>query len=256
MSVQADTEKKLEIETFSQIGKKSNNEDYVLVCNLDSNRKLFLVCDGLGGHPSGEIASKLTCQALQSYFSKNNSDCIKYENIIEGLKWAQKDIEMYEGLHSESKGMKSTLAGIFADQYGLKIVWIGDSRVYHIRDGNILFQTVDHSYGNYLRYNLGASKEDIMHHPRKNKITRVIGSESELLPEIVDVKEILAGDFFLVCSDGLLEQIDCTFIKNNFKKNTYIKKLSLNILDSCQDKTNDNYSMILLKVIQSKRISS
>lgn len=249
MTLQKVIQYEFQIESFSEIGQKTNNEDALMVCQLDQFRNLFLVCDGLGGHPAGEVASRITCETLSDYISQSKKDKIKSEEIKKGLKLARKAIEEYQKENPESIGMKTTLAGVISDAFGLKIVWLGDSRVYHIRGGKIMFQTLDHSYGNYLLYQKGVSKEEVALHPKRHKITRVVGAEKEITPEIIEVEEIKQGDFFLICSDGLLEQVDKTVIEDRFTKTTEIKELVTNIYNTCKNKTKDNFSMILVKVI-------
>ncbi|WP_194777982.1 PP2C family protein-serine/threonine phosphatase [Pararhodonellum marinum] len=238
-----------QIESFSELGKKANNEDSILVCELESGIHLFIVCDGLGGHPAGEVASKITCDTIKDYFSQGNLEAVKSVDILQCLEKVKERLALYEKACPDTLGMKTTMAGVIADRFGLKIVWIGDSRVYHIRDGEILFQTLDHSYGNYLVRKMGLSQKEAMRHPKKHKITRVLSAERDINPEIEKVTTIKEGDYFLICSDGLLERIDCSFIRSSFKIRSGVKDLSARIQNTCQNKTNDNYSMVLIQVI-------
>ncbi|WP_194973941.1 PP2C family protein-serine/threonine phosphatase [Aquiflexum lacus] len=252
MTEQYSTNLGFQIESFSEIGKKPNNEDSILVCKLESGIHLYMVCDGLGGHPAGEVASQITCETIRDYFSQSKLEEIKIVDILQSLEAAKEAIKVKESAYPETLGMKTTLAGIFADKFGLKIVWLGDSIAFHIRDGKIMFQTVDHSYGNYLMYQKGFSQQDVALHPKRHKITRVVAAEKEIKPEIIDVEEIKEGDFFLICSDGLLEQVNKTVIEDRFTKTTEIKELCINIYNTCKNKTKDNFSMILLKVIRNR----
>lgn len=252
MSQQSFKKFEFQLESFSEIGQKINNEDALLVCKSSIYKNVFLVCDGLGGHPAGEIAAQLTCETLKKYFSLSDDKAISSVEIIESLESAKKAIGNHEVDHPETLGMKTTMAALITDAFGLKIVWLGDSRVYHLRDGKILFQTLDHSYLNYLLYQKGADREEAMIHPKRHKITRVIGSERDAEPEIHEVMDVAEGDYFLICSDGLLEQIDDVFLQEKCKKEANIQELGINIYDACKNKTKDNYSMILIKVIRNK----
>jgi len=140
---------KTEVYSFSAKGKRENNEDYILSRLISTDCTVHLLADGMGGYLYGELASKLVCQSIAKYLennlcNKNNPDCIResvqHANVLIGQK--RKELQSKLG---------TTLAGILDVGTRLYIFWLGDVRIYHIRNNEILFQSEDHSFINDMR---------------------------------------------------------------------------------------------------------
>src|SRR5690606_16489553 len=131
--------------TISEEGKRPYNEDYLFA---DSNSGFFIVCDGVGGSNKGEVASRKACE----YFSeslKNSSD-FSLTGLEKALVQCENKFDEYTRQNPDAKGMATTLTLLKFLSGKAVIAHIGDSRVYHIRNGEILFQTTDHSFVNEL----------------------------------------------------------------------------------------------------------
>lgn len=176
------------------------NED-----NLDffdcENGRVVVVCDGMGGHVGGAVASKTAIDAIRSFLIKNYfSD--PQQGIVEALNEANKAI--LEKTYSDPalQGMGST--GVILIVRSGKVYYgsIGDSRIYIIRDRKITRLTKDESYVQML-VDAGMNPEEAEHHPRKNEITNALGLQGMTPAKTGMIDDPHAGDSFLLCSDGL-----------------------------------------------------
>jgi serine/threonine protein phosphatase PrpC len=156
--------------------------------------------------------------------------------------------------HALLKGLGNDMATTFTLVYLMAdrvfVAWCGDSRVYHLRGNEILFRTTDHSLVHSLVKNGELSEEDARAHPQKNLLLKAIRAD-EPGPEaeghwIRDVKE---GDRFLLCTDGLLENItDADLLALVQVGGNPEKSLASAFQDYCYNRTRDNYSMYLIRV--------
>jgi serine/threonine protein phosphatase PrpC len=241
---------------FSQIGKRSNNEDAIfpVAGSATVHTNFFLVCDGMGGHSNGEIASHLAIDGFVDYFenqppaSKNPKDIISFwDNALISI---EERFDQYIQTNPESKGMGTTLCLFQINDNGITIGHIGDSRVYQIRQNQIVFMTEDHSMVNELLKTGRLTQAEALNHPNKNVITRAIQGAS--IPTEIQydfITNIEAGDYFFMCTDGVLEQINDRILVDilNFDGASLEEKLKI-VLEKCQSLTKDNYSGYLIEV--------
>jgi PPM family protein phosphatase len=241
-----------EIYYLHEIGGKKNQEDYIwpVPGTASPDDKIFIVCDGVGGAENGEIASKIVAQSVGTSLLKTATREIDTPFINQLLSDARQKLIDYAGLHKLSTHMATTFSLlIFIDEKAF-ISWCGDSRVYHIRNGEILFKTDDHSLVNTLVKSGEITAEEAQSHPQKNMLLKAINAD-EPDPEADGhwTDEVLDGDYFMLCTDGLLENISDRDIKFLLVQND---KGSIDLVQSvqkfCYDKTRDNYSMYLVKV--------
>lgn len=239
---------------FSYIGEKLSNEDCIYPLNPTYNSRLFIVCDGIGGWDKGEEASKLVCEALYNYFEQNSVAAITEEYLAEAVTGAHLVLAEYLNQNPLVSRMGTTLALLYIDSGGVFIAHLGDSRVYHIRNGTILFQTQDHKYVYELVAEGIITAEQAKNHPRRNVLSRSIGVKANAgntkidLPSVTKIEEIKAGDYFFLCSDGVFEHLDNQLLVDILMdKGNNIQKMS-QIIAICEDKTNDNYSAYLIPI--------
>jgi protein phosphatase len=197
--------------------KRTHNEDYFSLIEQD---QLFLVADGMGGHASGEVASKMAAETMQEFFTRSQDDDVTWpykmdrqlsfvENrLVVGVKMANQRI--YEAALKDLrlKGMGTTIVGgqIVGDK--LYIAHVGDSRCYRIRDGKIQQMTRDHSLlEDYKDAKPGMSEEEQRKFPHKNVITRALGMRDTVQVDL-HAQDIVPGDTYVFCSDGLSGMID------------------------------------------------
>jgi protein phosphatase len=192
--------------------KRTHNEDSFAIIPEEN---LVIVADGMGGHASGEVASKMAVDALREFFEATAKDpdatwpykmdkqrSYEENRLITGVKLA--NLRIFEAAQREPRfrGMGTTIVVSAAVREGLIIGHVGDSRLYRIRNGAIDQLTEDHSLLNdYLKMRK-LTPEEIANFPHKNVIVRALG-----MKEIVKVDARLEhpnpGDIFLLCSDGL-----------------------------------------------------
>lgn len=237
-------------------GKRKNNEDSIypsLGSGTDSD-KLFLVCDGVGGANKGEVASAMVCDLLHTYFAEHSGKEVDAHYVGQALRFAEARMSKHTAAHPECGGMATTLTLLYLDDQRNKatIAWVGDSRVYHVRNGNIQYVTDDHSLVNELVKRGEINPEDAATHPQRNVILRAIsGSDQPTKSDVKEIIDIQAGDYFMLCTDGILETIDDHTIKMllpNAQTQLDIVKTQINEL--CDHLSNDNFSMYLLRVAE------
>jgi serine/threonine protein phosphatase PrpC len=204
---------RIEVAGETNVGRKRNhNEDNFAIM---ADYGLFLVADGMGGHAAGEVASKMALDSMQEFFAATQSDPERtwpykmdrtkgYEEnrLITGIKLA--NLRIYETAQRESKkrGMGTTFVGMFSANDGVYVAHVGDSRVYRFRSGQLEMLTEDHSLLNDYIKMKRLTEEEIANFPHKNVIVRALGMKDTVK---VDTRfEVpVAGDTFLLCSDGL-----------------------------------------------------
>ncbi|TNF26803.1 MAG: serine/threonine-protein phosphatase, partial [Deltaproteobacteria bacterium] len=198
---------KIEIEGLTDVGRKrDHNEDYMLI-NRDLN--MAIVCDGMGGHAAGEVASKLTTEVINNHIvsnqlvinefeqnpSKENAEKVK-SLIQEAVVKACGEV-WFEGKHDENKkGMGTTLVMMIAVGSHAFVAHVGDSRNYLYRQGEVHQITEDHSYVNEMVKQGLMTREQAEKSPHANIITRCIGQNEFVQVDILQM-ELLDGDRFL-----------------------------------------------------------
>lgn len=191
---------------------RSSNEDSF---RMDDELNLFLVCDGMGGHQAGEVASKEACEIIQYCFS-NLADEISHDSIlsipaafpvmgdllVKSIRVANRSIYIKSRSRSDYSGMGTTIvAAVFQDDL-INIAHVGDSRVYLYAGESLTPLTVDHSWVAELERTGQYSSQEVAMMANKNVITRALG-----IHETVEIdyraRKIRTGDIYMFCSDGL-----------------------------------------------------
>ncbi|MEW1961471.1 protein phosphatase 2C domain-containing protein [Microbacterium sp. NPDC077644] len=192
--------------------RRDNNQDAFL-----AEFPLFVVADGMGGHAGGEIASQSTISRLQSVV---DSGSVTTDAIEGALKNAVDDIAAHPDTTDEGTG--TTLTGVFFDLADGDPRWvslnIGDSRVYLLRDQRLVQVTTDHSVVQELISSGRLSPEEAEGHPYSNVITRAVGASELTPPDYLGI-EVLDGDRFVVCSDGLTKELTDYGIQHFLREN-------------------------------------
>jgi protein phosphatase len=198
----------MESAAATHVGRVRNiNEDAYLALP-----DLVLVADGMGGHACGDVASALTVTTFERLESREH---LEPGDVVAAVSRANEAILSEAVLHPEKEGMGTTLSGIaIVDQAGSPhwlVFNVGDSRVYRIVDGVARQMTVDHSEVAEL-IALGRMNPDMARtHPLRNVITRSLGTTPEPALDTW-LSPAVKGDRFLVCSDGLTNELDDTEI--------------------------------------------
>lgn len=204
---------RIDVAGTTHVGMKRNhNEDSYLLLPEEA---LFCVADGMGGHSSGEIASRIAIEELCEFFKLTSRDeeatwpfkMDKSRNYDENrLATAIKlaNVRIYERANSENKykGMGTTIATLHFASSVVYVAHVGDSRVYSYRGGVLKQLTEDHSLLNDYLKARKLTAEEIEAFPHKNVIVRALGMKDTVQIDIVRFDPV-EGDLFLLCSDGL-----------------------------------------------------
>lgn len=187
------------------------NEDYYKVIMGNSGLPpVFIIADGMGGHNSGEIASKMAVESAAKYILENIEFITSEETVCEVIVKAMDQANSYVYTKSQEQqdnfGMGTTLIIAVAYNNKIHIAHIGDSRVYIIRNGRIERITTDHSYIEELIKNGSLTREEARNHPQKNLITRAIGCSENIQIDTYSC-DICKNDSFVLCTDGLTNML-------------------------------------------------
>ena len=191
--------------SIHEIGQRANQEDAI----AQWDNRLFVLCDGMGGHEKGEVASQTVCQSLVKWFEQDiKDDSFTDDQLREALEYAYTELDKFDD--GSTRKMGTTLTLLYLHAQGITAAHIGDSRIYHIRpDVGVLYQSRDHSLVFDLFQAGEITYEEMAIYPQKNIITRAMqpGEENRMRPDIIHVTDIQPDDYFYLCSDGMLEQM-------------------------------------------------
>ncbi len=190
---------------------RKHNEDCF---EIDPERRLYVVADGMGGHSHGEIASRIAVDAIRDYVTSDDPDAhhqrfksdgnlTAHSNLLRNaVRIAHKNVLQAILRDRSLQGMGTTVVGLLVDDSVAALAHVGDSRAYRYRAGKLELMTQDHTWVNEQVVAGYLSAEQARVHPLKNVVTRALGSEREVNVDLREI-EIAAGDLYLICSDGL-----------------------------------------------------
>ncbi|GMA29056.1 Stp1/IreP family PP2C-type Ser/Thr phosphatase [Arenivirga flava] len=183
----------------SHVGKiRANNQD-----SGYSGRQLFVVADGMGGHAGGDVASAIAVQRIREIDVPHDSADRAVDALRDALVAANGTLSEVVREHPELTGMGTTVSAMLVADGRMAIAHIGDSRIYRLRDGDLIQQTVDHTFVQRLVDSGRITPEEAAVHPRRSVLMRVLG-DIEPDPEIdTAIVDLVPGDRWLLCSDGL-----------------------------------------------------
>ena len=238
--------------SIHELGQRGNQEDSLFpdVPGKATHGSLYILCDGMGGHAAGEVASRTVCEAMSEYIAAHPSEVFDRAIFEAALSAAYDALDAKDT--DDEKKMGTTLTFVKFHEGGCFIAHIGDSRIYQIRpsEHRILHVTEDHSLVNDL-VNLGElTPEEARTSPQKNVITRAVQPHQEhrTTAEMLNLTDIKAGDYFYMCSDGMLEQAEDEEIVNILSlPKTDEEKIK--ILKGATKDNRDNHSAHLIRVV-------
>jgi len=175
---------------------RSSNQDALLEL---PQLGLWVIADGMGGYREGDVASRMVCEALADF-----RPGAALEDSIDALRQRISDVNQRLHLQSirevDPVQSGSTVVMLLAQSGSCAALWAGDSRVYRLREGELVQMTVDHSWASELQL------RGVVYELTDHTITRAVGGEATLL---LDVKRdhVLSGDRYLLCSDGLYREL-------------------------------------------------
>ena len=231
----------------SSVGRvrKINEDSFSFDSKLQDKGSIFLVCDGMGGHKAGEVASQYASKKTIDYFySSNQKDILSKLN--EAIKKVNIDIYNFSQKDRSKRGMGTTLVAVVLFEGILYFANVGDSRVYIIRNNSIKRLTKDHSWLEERIIEGLISPEEARNNPNKNIITKCVGYDPNVEPNLgsIPLKE---GDRIILCSDGLWDELDDLTIKDIALSQKELKKaVDFLILSAEKKGGKDNITVVAI----------
>lgn len=222
-------------------GKRAINEDYLDVL-VTPERLAFILCDGLGGHGSGDIASRFVVEQMKAGLEQNLS-------IEDSILKAQAGLLKLQIENRAKEAMKTTVTCLTIVGNQARYGHVGDSRIYLFEKGKYIMRSQDHSVPQMLACHGDIKEKEIRHHEDRNKLLKVMGIEWDR-PKYQMVNNISTTKHtsFLLCSDGFWELIEekqmCKTLKKSDTPKAWLENMEEIILKNGKGTNMDNYSAI------------
>ena len=238
--------------------KRPANEDYFQLFDL---MNLVVVCDGMGGHDSGDVASKMVAETVVDAFHRMTEKHMRMlsRHIREGIpqvvqrlyfcaQLANARLMQASQQSGAPKGMGTTLLAAHFYRKNIIVINVGDSRCYRIRDGNMECLTKDHSYAQSLYDQGDINREEFENFNQKNVIMRAIGMSPSIKMDMY-VDTVDEGDIFLFCTDGLWGKVKQERILTRIRKSVGALEQIPNLLiqDAIREGGDDNITVVIAK---------
>ncbi len=240
---------------------RKNNEDAFRVA---ADAGVYLVCDGMGGHASGEIASQIAADAVVRFLAMDRfrpdfrwpaESAVQQSEEARALdaavRAANREVFVQALANPLHKGMGTTIVGVYGGAQRLGLVHVGDSRIYRLRDGEFEQLTDDHSLLNYYMNTRPMSAQQIKSFAGKNVIVRAVGLRENVEPD-VQITDYRHGDVYLLCSDGLNDMVDDEHIAEILREGSDdLQQTGSRLIQRALDAGGkDNITILLLKTVE------
>ncbi|MBO1199281.1 Stp1/IreP family PP2C-type Ser/Thr phosphatase [Staphylococcus simiae] len=241
----------LEAQFFTDTGQhREKNEDAGGIFYNQTQQQLLVLCDGMGGHKAGEVASSFVTSELQQRFE--NENLIEQHQAENWLRQQIKDINFqlfhYAQENPEYNGMGTTCVCALVFDKSVVVANVGDSRAYVINGRQIDQITSDHSFVNHLVLTGQISKEEAFTHPQRNIITKVMGTDKRVSPDLF-IKRLNFYDYLLLCSDGLTDYVKDNDIQRQLKKDQTLEEHGNHLMQLAMDHhSKDNITFIVAAI--------
>ena len=245
---------------LSHVGRqRQHNEDSWLV---ESDARLFLVADGMGGHAAGEIASRIAVDSISEFILHTKEDEHTWPHaydehfkrstnrLVAAVRMA--NTRVLEAMRKDARlrGMGTTVVACLADDETMSVAHVGDSRAYLIRNGELSRITNDHSWV-FEQVQAGMLTEaEAEKHPLRNVITRALGGALSVSPDASEI-EVRSGDVYLLCSDGLTGMVPEEEILRVVTHNSDdLEKACQKLIDTANERGGlDNITAVLIRAV-------
>ena len=235
------------------------NEDYIGSSTnqeTNGNGDIFVVCDGMGGHVGGAIASKTAVECILEYF-KSDTHPNPILALEKAISFANEQIYVLSQNDPDLKGMGTTCTALLQKDDKVYIAHVGDSRIYLNTDNKLYRVTKDHSFVQKL-VDAGQLEDSEMEtHPRKNELTRALGISATVEVEVSENPLLVKnGDKFLMCSDGLCGLVNdptISYVINKESANSAVGEL-IQLAENAGG--NDNISVDIIEVVSSPHLKT
>jgi serine/threonine protein phosphatase PrpC len=208
----------------SNIGGRKSNQDR-MGYSFTRDSLLLLLADGMGGHIQGEQAATISMQTIGALFQQSATPYVKKpERFLEdSFLAAHREIHRYRAINNLPETPRTTIVACLI-QHGTA-VWAhcGDSRLYWMRNGQIMARTLDHSRIEALIAQGKADPSERETHPDRNKLYNCLGAPTIPIVEVSRRATMQAGDVMMLCSDGLWSMLPDTLLAQHFQNSTIVR---------------------------------
>lgn len=233
----------------SHIGGRKNNQDR-MGYSFTRDSLLLVVADGMGGHLQGEMAATIALQTIGTLFQQNASPYVKKpEKFLEDSFFAaHREIHRYRAINNLPETPRTTIVACLVQHNCAYWAHCGDSRLYWMRNGQILARTRDHSRIETLiaQGKVDPSERDT--HPDRNKLFNCLGAPNMPIVELSRRASLLPGDVLLLCSDGLWSVLPDHVLAQTLRENTVVRAVPdmLRTAVSIAGKGSDNVTALAM----------
>ena len=230
---------------FTEKGPRMNNEDSLNIVEIADKRTLFVVCDGMGGHSCGEVASQTVCDAFSEYWQQHSDESDSEQKVQDAAKVASKTLDEKTGYYQ----MGTTLVMCSIEGKRATIAHAGDSRCYVIDiKGNVKYRTIDKRFSflpkaELIPWNIDSSSISL---PYINRAFFTRHPE-DAVPDVKTV-ELQPLDRILLCTDGLYNAIDDTTLLHTLQCAKDVEQVAEKYRAICEEKAGDNYTAIIIEM--------
>ncbi len=238
---------------------RSNNQDYL---HLDEDCHVYAVCDGMGGHQAGEVASMTASDTMRTVFHNFEKQILNDsrlnfgrtfpptgELLVKSIRLANRNIYNMAMEDKEKQGMGTTVVAMSFEADTVSIAHVGDSRAYRLNENKLVPLTRDHSWVSEVEQQQGISHEEASQMVAKNIITRALGVRPNVEVDYT-LRKMKPGETFIMCSDGLCGFADDEEIFDVAnKERDNLDQMVENLVQMANDRGgNDNVTVIAIRV--------
>ena len=208
---------------------------------------LWLVADGMGGHMAGDVASHLIVDSCQQISEPSDLDSF-IADIQYRLFDVNRNLREMSSQQFNNATIGSTVAALLAFDKQCACVWVGDSRIYRLRNNQLVQLTRDHSMVEEYIEEGFSNREQVINSNMANVLTRAIGAQQELEID-VKIEEMQDGDCFLLCSDGLYKELTEQEIREIMNVNSDCASISNTLLNQALNRdAKDNITVAVVEI--------
>jgi serine/threonine protein phosphatase PrpC len=228
--------------------KRPSNED---AFGISAEHGVYVLCDGMGGAAAGEVASALAADVVVRLLSSRaaaESAAAPPEDVVkEGIRAANQIIHSRAQRDPELHGMGTTLVGLVTEGPRVLVFNVGDSRCYRMRNSTLIQISQDHSLVEEQVRMGRITHAEALRSPLRNVITRALGTESSVEPDLFEL-EAEVGDLFLLCSDGLTGELPDPLIESMLAADLSLNELCTRLVDAANRAGgHDNITCLLVR---------
>ena len=240
----------MEIIAMTDIGNvRSINQDYVRYYQKDNQETLVVLCDGMGGHNAGEIASQMVCDDIIERYQdhdlfQNDNDIQTWTNEI--INHAHQRVKEKSHESSELEGMGTTVVLALFKGDDVYVSHVGDSRAYMFKNQELLQLTKDDTLVNVLVDSGTISQDEALIHPQKNILLQAVGVSDVL--KISFIKKEFKESLILICSDGLYNSLSEEQLVDILQKKVSLEMLGKELMNAANTfGVNDNIGFAMIR---------